>query len=236
MRAFRAVYNRATREHPELPANPIINVDWNPEHRRTGRIPEAGLKAWYEGVLASRNPVRRDYLLFALFTGLRKTNAAEVRWEDVDWERRALHVPKPKSQKAFDLPLSDFLLDLLKARLEENKKLAPGSPWVFPAAHGKGHIVETRAKGDAGVNRYTPHDLRRTFISVAESLGISREARQLLVNHATPKTDVHGGYVVPELDRLRAATQQIAARLLALCAPPTDTTVVPLRKRSKGAR
>ena len=84
--------------------------------------------------------------------------------------------------------------------------------------------------------RYTPHDLRRTFISVAESLGISREARQLLVNHATPKSDVHGGYVVPELEELRAHMQTIAARLRALCQPPAKTTVVPLRKRAKGAR
>ncbi|HZF18553.1 MAG TPA: integrase family protein [Burkholderiales bacterium] len=244
MRAFRAVYNRAVREHPELPGNPIINVDWNPEHRRTSRIPEAGLKAWYDGVQALKNPVRRDYLLFALFTGLRKENAAEPRWEHVDWERRALHVPKPKSQKPFDLPLSNFLLDVLRRRQEENKVLAPDSPWVFPAAWGKGHLVEVRTAGGAmrakgvadGLPRYTPHDLRRTFISVAESLGISREARQLLVNHATPKSDVHGGYVVPELDALRAHMQTIADRLLALCQPPTKTTVVPLRKRAKGAR
>jgi integrase len=245
MRAFRAIYNRAIREHPELPANPIINVDWNQERRRTGRIPEAGLKDWYDRVQAQKNPVRRDCLLFTLFSGLRKENAAEPKWEQVDWERRKLHIPKPKSQKPFDLPLSDFLIDLLKGRLEENKKLAPGSPWVFPAARGDGHIVETRAEGGAervagkatGTKepRYTPHDLRRTFISVAESLGISREARQLLVNHATPKSDVHGGYVVPELDALRGHMQTIAARLLALCVPPTKTTVVSM-KRSKGAR
>jgi integrase len=248
MRAFRAVYNRALREHPELPVNPILNVDWNKEHRRTSRIPDAGLKDWHARVTALTNAVRRDYLLFTLFSGLRRTNAAEPRWEQVDWERRALHVPKPKSQQPFDLPLSDFLLDLLKARLEGNKVLAPDSPWVFPAGHGNGHIVETRLEGGAArkanaaakdsgaAPRYTPHDLRRTFISVAESLGISREARQLLVNHATPKTDVHGGYVIPELDALRAHMQAIAARLHALCAPPAATTVVPLRKRAKEAR
>lgn len=254
-RAFRAIYNRALREHPELPVNPIINVDWNKEQRRTSRIPAAGLQAWYDGVAAMSNSVRHDYLLFALFTGLRRTNAAEVKWEDVDFERRALHVPKPKSQQPFDLPLSDFLIDLLKRRQKENVKLAPKSPWVFPAARlgrgsgALGHIVETRleggatrarkraAEGSAAEPRYTPHDLRRTFISVAESLGISREARQLLVNHATPKSDVHGGYVIPELDELRAHMQQIAVRLQALCQPPPPekNKVVPIRKKAKRA-
>src|ERR1700741_5119347 len=189
MRAFRAVYNRALREHPELPVSPTINVDWNKENRRTTRIAAADMKGWYDGVQALGNHVRRDYLLFALFSGLRKENAAEPRVEHVDFERRALHVPHPKSQKPFDLPLSDFLLQLLKASIEENKALAPGSPWIFPAARGDGHIVEVRMEGGAErakrpaangeEKRYTPHDLRRTFISVAESLGISREARQL---------------------------------------------------------
>jgi integrase len=254
MRAFRAIYNRALREDADLPVNPIINVDWNKEQRRTSRIPAAGVKEWYEGVTAITNPVRRDYLLFTLFSGLRKTNAAEPRWEHVDFERKALHVPKPKSQRPFDLPLSDYLVDLLKARKKENAKLAPKSPWVFPAARGEGHIVDARMKNGSAVTkskggrskkaavavptqpRYTPHDLRRTFISVAESLGISREARQLLVNHATPKADVHGGYVIPELDDLRAHMQQISTRLLALCEPPPPSTVVvQMRKKTKRA-
>jgi integrase len=249
MRALRAVWNRALREHPEeLPLNPVGkegNVDFIKEQRRSSRIPAAELKPWYDGVTALSNPVRRDYLLFTLFSGLRRTNAAEPRVEHIDWQRRALHVPKPKSQRPFDLPLSDFLINLLKARIEENKKLAPDSPWIFPAARGDGHIVETRpdggearaknGNGESMVARYTPHDLRRTFISVAESLGISREARQLLVNHSTPKSDVHGGYVVPELEELRAHMQKIAARLLALCKGSSQDKVVPIRKR-KAAR
>jgi integrase len=202
-------------------------VNWNRENRRTTRVPAAGLKGWHDQVQKLKNSVRRDYLLFVLFSGLRKENAAEPRWEHVDWERRALHVPHPKSQRPFDLPLSDYLVALLRRREKENRKLAPGSPWVFPAARGGGHLAEVRIEGGAvrarrakaggtAERRYTPHDLRRTFISVAESLGISREARQLLANHATPKSDVHGGYVVPELEELRAHMQRIAARLQAL--------------------
>lgn len=248
MRAFRAVYNRALREHPELPVNPTINVDWTKEHPRDGpehRIPDAGLRSWYESVQAQTNTVRRDCLLFTLFSGLRRANAAEPRWEHVDWERAVLHVPKPKSQKPFDLPLSGFLLDLLRRRQEENKKLAPDSPWVFPAAHGEGHIVETRAQGGAerAANRagkagaklhYTSHDLRRTFISVAaDLLDIPREARMLLVNHAT-SPDVHSRYIIqdPELKVLRAHMQAITDKLLAHCVPPEKTTVVQIRKRA----
>jgi integrase len=223
LRAFRAVYNRALREHPELPVNPVVNVDWNKENRRTSVIAAADLKDWYERVEALENEVRRDYLRFALFSGLRKENAAEPRWEHVDWERRVLRIPEPKSGKPFDLPLSTYLLALLKARKKANAVLAPESPWIFPAARGEGHIVEVRlhggadrAKAPADEKRYKTHDLRRTFITVAESLGISRESRQLLVNHSTPRSDVHGGYVVPELEQLRGHMQAISDRLVAL--------------------
>jgi integrase len=245
MRAFRAVYNHATIENEELPANPIRpGFTWYKERRRTSRIPEAGLKDWYASVQAlnDKKSVLRDYLLFTLFTGLRRTNAAEVRWEDVDWDRRALHVPKPKSQRPFDLPLSDFLLDLLRRRQEENKKLAPDSPWVFPAAHGGGHIVEVRMAGGAerakgtAPDKYRPHDLRRTFVSVATNLKVPRSRVMLLVNHATPKADVHGGYDNPTLDELHVHMREITDKLRALCEPPPSATVLPMRKRAKATR
>jgi hypothetical protein len=56
------------------------------------------------------------------------------------------------------------------------------------------------------------------------------------VNHSTPKSDVHGGYVVPELEELRAHMQRIAARLLALCRPRADGKIVPMRRRARAAR
>ena len=116
MRMFRAVYNRATRQHEDLPANPCVNIDWFPEFRREAAIPYAELHRWYTDVMEIRSPIRRDYLCFVLFTGLRKQNAAEVRWEHVDFEARTLLVPKPKSRRPFSLPLSDFLVGLLEAR------------------------------------------------------------------------------------------------------------------------
>lgn len=233
MRAFRAIHNLAAVEHPELPARITASVQWNAENRRTTVIKADDLASWHKQVEAQANSVRRDYLLFVLFTGLRRTNAAEAQWEHVDWARRSLLVPKPKSGRPFEFPLSDFLIKLLETRNEENKKLAPDRPWIFPATFGEGHIVETRIGGGA---QYTTHDLRRTFITVAESLDISPYAIKLLVNHSLPNSDVTAGYIVPELERLRAPMQSITDRLLALCKPHAATTVVTLLKKTKAAQ
>jgi hypothetical protein len=70
-RWFRAIYNRAMRQDATLPVNPCINVEWFAKKRDRTAIPSFQLRAWHEGVEAIANPIRRDYLLFALLTGLR---------------------------------------------------------------------------------------------------------------------------------------------------------------------
>lgn len=70
-RVFRAAYNTALKVHEELGVNPTVVIDWYSEKRRKAAIPSGSLEAWFKDVQALTNPVRRDYLLFVLFTGLR---------------------------------------------------------------------------------------------------------------------------------------------------------------------
>ncbi len=87
MRHFRAAYNTALKEH-ELPVCPTIGVHWNKEKRRQEPIPWEKLPGWLEAVNAIKSDVRRDYQHFTLLTGLRKMDAATVRWDHVDWKAR----------------------------------------------------------------------------------------------------------------------------------------------------
>ena len=61
---------------------------------------------------------------------------------------------------------------------------------------------------------FTAHDLRRTFVTIAEQLGFSTYLLKRLVNHKVD-SDVTAGYVVFEPERLRAAMQAIAEFILA---------------------
>lgn len=40
LRVFRAIYNKAMKEHPELPLNPVIAVEFHKEKRRDWVIPK----------------------------------------------------------------------------------------------------------------------------------------------------------------------------------------------------
>lgn len=95
MRVLRAVYNRARREHPDLPPNPCENIDFHGPRRRTVDLAPERLRAWGKGVLKLK-PVRRDLQLFTILTGMRRTAACEARVEHLDLERGCLRVPNPK--------------------------------------------------------------------------------------------------------------------------------------------
>ena len=65
---------------------------------------------------------------------------------------------------------------------------------------------------DSGV-MFTIHDLRRTFITMAESLDISAYAVKRLINHKMTN-DVTAGYIISDVERLRKPMQLIADSLL----------------------
>ena len=238
MRWFRAVWNRAMRADESLPVCPTINVEWWNVKAERSAIPSTNLAAWYTGVMAIPNGVRRDYLLFVLFSGLRRESAATMRWADVDLDHKLLRIPKPKggAERAFDLPLSDYLVELLRTRQRENPTLAEQQmvpaealEWVWPAYGASGHVAEPRVN-IPGVP-YTIHDLRRTFITVAEGVGVPLHVIGALVNHKQPGGSMTAGYVAHEVERLRVPMQQITDQLRVLTAGQGPANVVPMRRR-----
>lgn len=216
MRHLRSVYNVTAAAHDEFPPNPVSILTqaraWYPERRRRGAVSAQDLPAWWAAVMEEPD-YARDFLLIALFTGMRRNEIAALRWEQVNLEERELHIPKTKNGDPLDLPLSDYLVTLLRKR----KKHAGRSPWVFPSSSKKGHIVETkkftmRVTARSGV-KFTLHDLRRTFITIAESLDIPHYALKRLLNHRL-SGDVTAGYIVSQPERLRGPVQRISEQIL----------------------
>lgn len=72
------------------------------------------------------------------------------------------------------------------------------------------------------------HDLRRTFITIAESLDISSYSVKALVGYSTGR-DVTAGYIVVDVERLRPAMQRITDHILRLAGLQGAAQVVPLK-------
>lgn len=218
---IRALWYWAAERDPGLERNPVLRLrrQWYPVARRERIIRGDQLPAFYEAACALPNPIQRDFLLLLLFTGLRRREAAALRWDEVDLTSRVIRLPakRTKAGRRLDLPMSDFVYDLLAARRQVGRDT---SGFVFPAASRSGHIEEPKHPlhlvAEATGIGVSAHDLRRTFITVAESADISPLALKALVNHAAGG-DVTAGYVMMTLERLRGPAQRVADRLAELC-------------------
>lgn len=209
-RVFRALYNRGLREHPDLPPNPTANVDFHGQKRRKVDATADDLKRWGKTVL-TLSPVRRDLHLFTLLTGMRRTAACTARIEHLDLEARKLHVPKPKggAARAFDLPLSPPLVDLLAHRKEESPRLHRKGGWLFPAESKSGHVLEVHQHELKGL---TGHALRHLYATLAVEAGVPLLELKYLLNHAA--SNVTMGYIHVGVDHLLKYQELASAHIL----------------------
>ncbi|HEY3300782.1 MAG TPA: integrase family protein [Methylophilaceae bacterium] len=226
MRFMRALFNFALGQYEDSIGNPIIADNpikrlsqtraWYRVDRKQTVIKAHDLPAWFKAVNAlpefskgiNRYAVK-DYLLLLIFTGLRREEGLALQWRDVDLKAKTLTIPDPKNRQAHTLPLSDFLFELLKKRSKDNIEK---SPFVFAGRGVKGYMDDPNKQMKIVVEKsgviFTPHDLRRTFITVAESLDISAYALKRLANHKM-NNDVTAGYIIGDAERLRAPMQRI---------------------------
>jgi integrase len=216
MRNLRAVYNFTAERVADMPPCPVkLRRQWHSVRARTRHLRASDMPAFYQGVMALPNAVARDYILLLMFTGMRKQEAASLRWADVDLQQRVMRVPDTKSLRPLDLPMTDVVHDMLVSRRSIGK-----TEYVFPSHAASRHIEATKfffnQVAEATGVRISAHDLRRTYITTAESVDVSMTAMKALVNHSLGRS-VTEGYIQIDVERLREPAQRVADKLKAAC-------------------
>jgi integrase len=162
MQVLRTLINFAACKYGLEPDNPTdaLKLRWYRQEARQGTIPDAKLPAFYGAVMRQESKIARDFILFLLFSGLRRGEAARLKWADINFDARTLTVEAEhnKSNRIHVLPLTEMLTALLQSRLPAE------SEYVFPGRYD-GHISEPRAplaklRKQMGWN-WLLHDLRR---------------------------------------------------------------------------
>ena len=132
---------------------------------------------------------------FALYTGLRASELARLRWRDVDRERRQLAINVQKNKKAQTVPLHAKALDAL----EDVPEGAPDD-FVFrnPAFTERTRSSEafrntisrafTTYRKAAGLRRITLHGLRHGFATALAESGASAFVIRAAARHADVST------------------------------------------------
>jgi integrase len=106
-------------------------------------------------------------VLFALHTGMRKSEQLRTRWSDIDLQRRFIAVTTTKGRRirTRHIPINDILCDLLKKIPCRIK-----NPYLFPGEkHGQPRTdlprSWERSLQKAAIQDFHWHDLRHTFAS-----------------------------------------------------------------------
>lgn len=150
-----------------------------------------------------------DCLRLMMLTGCRPSEAAGIEWGEIDFHAKLWNKPdnvegRSKSRRADVVPLVDEAISILSARRGNE------SQYVFPSGRsrrrvngcGAGVLTENRLAAALrnvaprlarlGVERWTPHDLRRTVTTGLFDLGVSEYLVKRTLNHATTGvTDTH---------------------------------------------
>lgn len=151
------------------------------------------------------DPSAADLVRFLAFSGLRTGEAKNLRWKDVDIEGNKMIFKEHKTSKkkgTKELPLNSHLREILERRKTGNK-----SPYVWPSLKleeaepkepkdPKQPKVEGPLVGlakmwariceveESELLDVTPHDLRRTFMTVCTELGNSTAVGDTLLGHS----------------------------------------------------
>jgi integrase len=220
MRILRALITFAAYKYDELSAlaltNPVKRLSelrsWNRLSARDRIILPHQMPKWFESVLSlSDKPAVRDFLLVLILTGLRRNEASQLRWDTVNLEHRTLKIPDTKNGKPHELPLSRELYAILSHRRHNavSRYVFPGrSPQAPLSRWSQTHRIVAQRSGIG----FMLHDLRRTFITVADQLDIPDRLIKRLANHKV--NDITERYIYRSVERLRAPMQAISDEIM----------------------
>ena len=206
---IKAIYNKAI-EWGWEGINPATGIKKFKEKSRDRFLHPDELPPFFESLDQEQNDTIRDYIYVSLFTGVRKSNVLEMRWEDIHFERREWWVPETKNGEPLRVHLIDSVIDLLKKRLE----LYGRGEWVFGGTGATGHLMEPkmgwkRILERAGIKDLRLHDLRRTLGSWQAATGANSFMIGRSLGHkSTQSTAVYARLNLdPVRDSVEKATQ-----------------------------
>lgn len=165
-----------------------------------------------DAVRQSDSEMLQYIVLFLIYTGARKREVLDAKWQDIDWDRKSWRIPKTKSGKVRHVPLSTGALSLLLNLKQRLNNITPGAQFIFANPKTNKAFVSfyyswNNARIRAGMSQFRIHDLRHSFASSLVNAGRSLYEVQELLGHADIKTTSR--YAHLNRERLMAAVEVI---------------------------
>lgn len=178
-----------------------------------------------------------DILRLLILTGQRAGEIGGLRWSEIDFDENLISLPaqRTKNGHAHSIPMSQPARDILKAR-----------PHTRDLVFGRGVIgfnswncsrvsldAKVTAKLGTALPYWTVHDLRRTFATGLQRLGVRLEVTEAILNHVGGNRGGVGGVYrrYEWTDEKVTAIDAWAAHVLAVASGKKNkSNVTPIRK------
>jgi integrase len=178
-------------ENGFLQINPAIKIKKLNELKRIKTLSDEQI---YKLIGSFKSKSIKDLISFLIFTGCRKGEALNLKWDDVDLQNGIISIKATKTNEDRRIPVSEVLKKLLM-------NMDRTSEYVF-ARNGKRikHFYKSfySACGKLGLKDFHIHDLRHVFASKMVMNGTSLYITGELLGHKTPNMTKRYSHLVPE--------------------------------------
>ncbi len=192
--------------------NPATGISKHQENNERHRyLSDQELINFIDALKTEMNKVATAAFELLLYTGVRRQEALDAKWEDLDLNKRTWFLPLCKSGNSRHVILNARAVDLLK-----RQPRIPGNPYLFPGKIEGKQINNpqkafARVLKTAGITNFRIHDLRHTHASIAINNGASLYEVQHLLGHSQIKTTSRYAHLAD--DTLRKVSDNISSMI-----------------------
>ena len=118
----------------------------------------------------------RLLIIMALSTGMRKMEMLNLKWQDIDFTAKLIHIEESKNGERRSVPISDSLMKELEQEPKKNQ-----TEKVITVHSLEFHFRKLKKKCE--IKNFHFHDLRHTFASWLAMKGVSLYTIKELLGH-----------------------------------------------------
>ncbi|GJD57071.1 site-specific integrase [Methylobacterium dankookense] len=163
---------------------------------RSRRLEKGEWEKLKAACLRSRNPYVLSMVEFGLETAMRRGEVLRVRWRNIDWEGRTLHIPRSKNGYARTIPLSVQAINIL---MRQSNAFSSSENLVFETTEDAIKLSWQRIVRRCGIVDFRYHDLRHEAISRFFEKGLSVPEVALISGHRDYKMLARYVHLRPEV-------------------------------------
>lgn len=169
---------------------------------KDGTVPDSMQPKWWAAVEALDDREASALLVFVALTGCRRGEALRLAASDIDWQAKTVTFPDTKNGSTHRLPLCRRLYALLRTHCGDREGR------VFDVSVRRIELTVDALVKKLGF-KWTIHDLRRTFVTVAQRTLNDLATVKRLVNHCDGGDVTLRHYLRLSVEDLRSAMQRV---------------------------